>query len=43
MFKTIAGSLIILILIIFLGEKIGYLEATIVNAAYVVGIKLIQD
>lgn len=43
MFKTVIGSLIILTLIIFLREKIGYLEATIVNTAYVVGIKLIQD
>lgn len=43
MFKTVIGSLIILVLIIFLGEKIGYVEATIVNAAYVVGIRLIQD
>ena len=43
MIKTVIGSLIILTLIIFLGEKVGYVEATIVNAAYVVGIKLIYD
>ncbi|XZM35430.1 hypothetical protein ACSXAY_18625 (plasmid) [Clostridium perfringens] len=43
MFKTVIGSLIILTLIIFLGEKIGYIEATLVNVAYAAGIKLIQD
>lgn len=43
MIKTVIGSLIILALIIFLGEKIGYLKATLVNVAYVVGIRFIQD